>query len=90
VWRDISAQVPDEFRISKPPETHTLDAASPGFEFQDCLRYHLAAAKTVDGRQEFAKRAIDWKTDSGLMMMGDAIVKVWGGKTAADMVWKEV
>jgi hypothetical protein len=90
VWRDISAQVPDEFRISKPPETHTLDAASPGFEFHDCLRYHLAAAKTVDGRQEFAKRAIDWKTDSGLMMMGDAIVKVWGGKTAADMVWKEV
>jgi hypothetical protein len=50
----------------------------------------LAATKTVEGRQEFAKRAVDWKTDSGLMMMGDAIVKVWGGKTAADMVWKEV
>jgi hypothetical protein len=52
--------------------------------------YHLMAATLVDRRMEAAKKNAKLGDLTSLRVMGDAFVKIWGGKTSDEFVWKEV
>jgi hypothetical protein len=52
--------------------------------------YRSLAIADVDDRMGTGKRKFDFSEHSALKVMGDAIVKVWGGSKTEDFVWKEV
>lgn len=92
-WRIIALHYGDEEGASLPEELMATAGLKPekyARNIHSGSFYHLTAAAAVDDRTKKVKDTVSFADCEWPKVMGDAIVKVWGGSKAEDFVWKGV